>query len=215
MTEHDAGVDIANLVLSYIKVLVWPGALLLFGLAYRSDLSAVIRRVKSLSTPAGNIEFAEEARDLLDQASTKAETAVPAGTRRGVLRRLEHAAGVLQGGRLLWVDDQPEYNAALIELFRTMGMEVDTAVSTDEALMRLRRRSYDLILSDIGRDGDQQAGITMLRELDRLGVDTPVVIYTLGFDYERGYPRRAFAVTEVPDEVVHYVIDLMERAKLS
>jgi hypothetical protein len=51
--------------------------------------------------------------------------------------------------------------------------------------------------------------------LDELGIDTPVVLYTFGFDYQRGFLHRAFAVTEAPDEAVHYVIDLMERARLS
>lgn len=94
-------------------------------------------------------------------------------------------------------------------------MEVDTALSTAEALSRLRMRSYDVILSDNGRQQDPSAGISMLRDLDDLGIDTPVVLYTLGFDYQRGFPRRAFAVTEAPDEVVHYVIDLIERARVS
>ncbi|MFF4649035.1 response regulator [Streptomyces sp. NPDC001380] len=207
--------DIANLILDYIKVLVWPAAALVFLLMYRDDLSNVIRRVKSVPTPAGTIEFVEEARVLLDQAEAKARVAVSPSTRRGALRRLEHATDVLQGGKLLWVDDHPAHNRSLIKLFRAAGMEVDTAVSTGEALTLLRRHAYDLILSDIGRDDDQQAGTTMLRDLERLDIDTPVVLYTFDFDYDRGFPSRAFAATDVPDEVVHYVIDLMERAKLS
>jgi response regulator RpfG family c-di-GMP phosphodiesterase len=175
----------------------------------------LIPRIKILSTPAGSIEFAEEARALLDQAASVTNVTVPAGTRRGALRRFSNSAAVLDGGKLLWVDDHPEYNTALIELFRAAGMVVDTALSTDEALMSLRRHSYDIILSDIGRQGDREAGITMLQKLNQLGIDTPVVLYTVGFDYTRGFPRRVFAVTGVPDEAVHYVIDLMERAKLS
>lgn len=207
--------DIANLILDFVESLFWPAVVLLSLLLYRGDISDAIRRLKSLATPAGSAEFAEAARVLLDEAAAKTKTVVSAGSKRGVLRRLEYAADILKGGRLLWVDDHPEGNTSLVELFRTAGMEVDTAVSTAEALSRLRRRSYDLILSDIGRQDDQSAGIGMLRDLDELGIDMPVVLYTLGFDYQRGFPRRAFAVTEAPDEAVHYVIDLMERARLS
>ncbi|WP_432195957.1 response regulator [Streptomyces sp. bgisy027] len=207
--------DTANMILDFVESLVWPAVVLLSLLLYRRDISDAIRRLKSLATPAGNAEFAEAAGALLDEAAAMTKTVVSAGSKRGVLRRLEHAADVLKGGRLLWVDDHPEGNASLIQLFRAAGMEVDTALSTAEALSRLRMRSYDVILSDIGRQQDPSAGISMLRDLDDLGIDTPVVLYTLGFDYQRGFPRRAFAVTEAPDEVVHYVIDLIERARVS
>lgn len=203
------------MILDFVESLVWPAVVLLSLLLYRRDISDAIRRLKSLATPAGNAEFAEAAGALLDEAAATTKTVVSAGSKRGVLRRLEHAADVLKGGRLLWVDDHPEGNASLIQLFRAAGMEVDTALSTAEALSRLRMRSYDVILSDNGRQQDPSAGISMLRDLDDLGIDTPVVLYTLGFDYQRGFPRRAFAVTEAPDEVVHYVIDLIERARVS
>ncbi|MDX2595919.1 response regulator [Streptomyces sp. WI03-4A] len=213
--SNDGSVETANLILNYVKALAWPAVALFVVLRYQSHIGALIPRIKSLSTPAGSVEFAEEARALLDQAEAATNVTVPASTRRGALRRLEHAAGVLDGGKILWVDDHPENNTPLIELFRATGMEVDTALSTDEALINLRRHSYDIILSDIGRTGDPQAGITLLDELDQLGIDTPVVLYTAWYDDTTGTPRRAFAVTEVPDEVVHYVIDLMERVKLS
>ncbi|MFI5978537.1 response regulator [Streptomyces sp. NPDC051452] len=206
--------ETANLILNYIRALVWPAVVLFVVWRYQSHIGSLIPRIKSLSTPAGSVEFTE-ARVLLDQATAAANVTVRASTRRGALRRLEHAAEVLEGGKILWVDDHPEQNTALIELFRTTGMEVDTALSTDEALMDLRRHSYDIILSDIGRAGDPQAGITLLDELEQLGIDTPAVLFTAWFDDTTGSPRRAFAVTEVPDEVVHYVIDLMERARLS
>lgn len=212
--SNDVSVETANLILNYIKALVWPAVLLFVVWRHQSHIGSLIPRIKSLSTPAGSIEFTE-AGNLLDQAAAVANVTVPASTRRGALRRLEHAAEILDGGKILWVDDHPEYNTALIELFRAAGMGVDTALSTDEALMDLRRHSYDIILSDIGRKGDPQAGLTLLAELDQLGIDTPTVLYTAWFDDASGTPRRAFAVTEVPDEVVHYVIDLMERVKLS
>ncbi|WP_051812312.1 response regulator [Kitasatospora sp. MBT63] len=203
----------ANLILDYLKDLIWPALILFVLVIYRSHIGALIPRIKSLTTPAGSIEFAEEARSLLDQASAATNVVVPMHIRRAVIRRLEYAAEIIAGGKLLWVDDRPENNTALIELFRSVGMKVDTALSTSAAPTHLHRGPYDIILTDIGRAGDQQAGITMLRDLDQHGVDTPVVLYTLGFDDARAIPRRVFAVTEVPDELVHYVIDLMERVK--
>ncbi|GAA4314812.1 hypothetical protein GCM10023086_36280 [Streptomyces venetus] len=156
----------------------------------------------------------ELAGELLDRAQDESTTTVTATARRTALGRLEHAADVLRGGKLLWVDDRPESNAPLVELFRTAGMHVDVTLSTEEATPLFRRRPYDIIVSDIDRDGDRQAGIKMLRLLEQYKIDVPVLIYTGRFDPERGVDRRIFAATTVPVELVHYVIDLMERVRL-
>ncbi|WP_264372776.1 MULTISPECIES: hypothetical protein [Streptomyces] len=41
-----------------------------------------------------------------------------------------------------------------------------------------------------------------------------MLIYTGRFDPEKGVDRRIFAATTAPIALVHYVIDLMERARL-
>ncbi|MFJ4846545.1 response regulator [Streptomyces sp. NPDC088733] len=131
------------------------------------------------------------------------------------LGRLEHAADLLRDGKVLWVDDRPEGNAPLVELFRSIGMQVDLALSTDEAVPLFRRKSYDVIISNFNRGGDREAGIKMLRVLEQYDIDVPVLIYTGSFAPERGVDRRIFAGATAPVELVHYVIDLMERARLS
>ena len=115
---------------------------------------------------------------------------------------------------MLWVDDRPEGNAPLVELFRAAGMHVDIALTTEDATPLFRRRLYDVIISDLDRDGDSRAGIKMLRSLEQYKVEVPVLIYTGRFDPERGVDRRIFAATTAPADLVHYVIDLMERARL-
>ncbi|MEU5579453.1 hypothetical protein ABZ791_25475 [Streptomyces huasconensis] len=79
----------------------------------------------------------------------------------------------------------------------------------------LRHGSHDIILSDIDRDGDPRAGITMLSELEDADVDLPVVVHAQNFNPELGVNSRIFAGTNNPVEVVHYVIDLMERIRFA
>lgn len=73
---------------------------------------------------------------------------------------------------MLWVDDRPEGNTPLFELFRAAGMRIDVALSSEEATPLFRRRPYDVIISDIDR-GDEQAGIKMLRGLVARGSVCP------------------------------------------
>ncbi|MDN3266298.1 response regulator [Streptomyces sp. MA15] len=199
-------------VIGTLPAVLWVAFAATVYLTLRATLiQRMVPRLTAVRALGVEVELAAE---LLDRAQEESRTPVLPTAKRAALGRLEHAAEVLQGGKVLWVDDQPEGNHALVELFRKTGMEVDLALSTEEAVPLLRRRPYDVLISDMTRDGDQRAGIEMLRELDQYRVDTPVLIYTGHFDPERGVDRRIFAATTVPVELVHYVIDLMERARL-
>lgn len=207
--------EIAELVLNYIKVLIWPIVVLAILARYRHHIGELINRTRSLDTPAGTINFSEHAIDLLDEAARANDEPMKAETRRGVLRRLDHAAEYLAGGRILWVDDNPQNNSSLTLLFREFSMEVETALSTEEALAKLRSRSYDILITDLGRGEDPDAGNTLLQELTRLGNEIPAIVHSTSSRIKEGIDPRAFAATGSANEVVHYVIDLMERIKLS
>ncbi|GGX29644.1 response regulator [Streptomyces malachitofuscus] len=195
-----------------IPAILWVAfAVTVYFTLRKTLIQRMVPRLTAVRALGVEVELAAE---LLDRAQEESQKTATATARRTALGRLEHAADVLQGGKMLWVDDHPEGNAPLVELFRTAGMHVDVALSTEDATPLLRRRSYDILVSDLNRDGDQQAAIRMLRVLDQYGVDVPVLIYTGQFDPERGVDRRIFAATTAPVELVHYVIDLMERARL-
>lgn len=178
----------------------------------------ILPRLTMVRGPGVELTLAD---DLLDKASENVSgtacstTAVTASERRGVLGRLDHAASYLQDGRILWVDDVPENNRYLTRLFGEFGMQVDSARSTEEALHLLGHRSYDMVLTDIRRGNDPQAGIRMLQEFRDHGINLPVVIHAAQFDSRLGIDSLAFAGTNRPDEVVHYVIDLMERIRFN
>ena len=201
----------------WIKVIeTVPGVLwVLFAatvfLTLRKTIVRNFPRVTTFRAMGVEVELAGE---LLDKATDERQTPVSATDRRTALGRLGYAADLLRGGRILWVDDRPAGNTALVDLFRSVRMDVEQVHSTDEAIRLLRRKPYDVIISDVDRDGDPQAGIKMLRELDRYDINVPVLIHAAGFDPERGVDRRIFAATNVPVEVVHFVIDIMERARL-
>ncbi|WP_236245948.1 response regulator [Streptomyces sp. CC210A] len=206
---------VAEIVLKYVEALVWPSVVLIFLHRFRRGIGELIARTRSLATPAGNIEFAERAGELLDDAAVDQEERVLAPARRGVLRRLERSAESLQDGRILWVDDRPRNNLALVRLFESMGMQVDLALSTEEGLERLEVRSYHIVITDLERNGDEDAGNTLIKRMSETGIDVPVVIYSGASRLRAQADRRAFATTTGPDRLIHYVIDLMERARFA
>ncbi|MFD9504761.1 hypothetical protein [Streptomyces sp. NPDC060035] len=66
--RQDAAVEIAKLVLEYVKALAWPvfAAVLLW--VMRAQLRHAIGRLTRVETPAGSAEFAAAAADVLDDA---------------------------------------------------------------------------------------------------------------------------------------------------
>lgn len=78
---------------------------------------------------------------------------------------------------ILWVDDQPANNAYEQSVFSALGVDVDIALDTQEALDILKNRHYDLIISDMGRPSGSRAGYELLAKIRRIGIKTPFLIY--------------------------------------
>ncbi|MDQ0993907.1 hypothetical protein [Streptomyces sp. V3I7] len=65
--------QIAELVLKYVQALVWPVVTVALVWFQRDHLRAAFARMTRVETPAGAIEFAAEARDVLNQAEWSAD----------------------------------------------------------------------------------------------------------------------------------------------
>ena len=75
--------------------------------------------------------------------------------------------------------------------------------TTTEALKRLLGRPFDLILSDMDRDGCSDAGMELLRKLRLSGCPIPLIFYVGKVDPNRGVPVGAFGIKEPADVRPH------------
>jgi DNA-binding winged helix-turn-helix (wHTH) protein/CheY-like chemotaxis protein len=80
--------------------------------------------------------------------------------------------------RVLWVDDTPSNNLREREALAALGVTFALAESTEAVLQRLAASSYDLIISDMSREGDPTAGYAFLKAVRDRGHTTRFVIYT-------------------------------------
>jgi CheY-like chemotaxis protein len=120
-----------------------------------------------------------------------------------------------QARQILWVDDTPSNNTYEKQAFESLGFTVTNALSTDEALDQVRRRKFDLIISDMGRPEGRQAGYDLLAKLKDAGVNAPFIIYTSANTPEmrqEALRRGAFATTNQPDELIHLAADALAKA---
>lgn len=116
-----------------------------------------------------------------EQADGLGSTALDAAGR--VLRaadaasQIGHEPGDKWRRRILWVDDRPGNNTYERQVFESLGLTFDLALSTEEALEQLSSSRYGAIISDMGRREGPREGYRLLdavRASDRI---TPFFIY--------------------------------------
>lgn len=79
--------------------------------------------------------------------------------------------------RILWVDDLPGNNVFERDVFESLGLTFDLALSTDEALKRLAHSRYGAIISDMGRREGPREGYRLLEAVRAFDNVTPFFIY--------------------------------------
>ncbi|MFF9477696.1 P-loop NTPase fold protein [Streptomyces sp. NPDC014733] len=91
---------------------------------------------------------------------------------------------------VLWVDDAPEGLTSMVAELRRRGADIQVVTTDDEVLARVAARPVDLLLSDVTRDGDPDAGFALARRLRDEGLyDGPIGFFAGRVTEER--ERRA------------------------
>ena len=130
------------------------------------------------------------------------------------LRRALLVAAALRNARILWIDDTPKNNEWERLTLRQLGAHVTAVTSTETAVECLHAEAFDLILSDVSRQGISREGIDALPRLTVAAAGTAVVFYVGRVDHAAGVPPGAFGITNRPDELLHLVMDALERRRL-
>jgi Effector-associated domain 11 len=114
--------------------------------------------------------------------------------------------------RAIWLDDDfnvPELSE--MRLIQALNVQLDRVY--DEYLVEnmLLTSHYDLIISDMKRGENTKAGIDFLQKLVAKNQRLPMIFYVISFNEQRGTPPFAFGITNNPSELVHLVMDVIER----
>jgi CheY-like chemotaxis protein len=79
--------------------------------------------------------------------------------------------------RILWVDDRPENNVHERQAFEAQGLQFKLALSTDEAIEKLKQEKFAAVISDMGRKEGPQEGYVLLEKMRSSNNATPFIIY--------------------------------------
>jgi DNA-binding NtrC family response regulator len=99
-------------------------------------------------------------------------------------------------------------------MLRSLGMSVRAVRTSAQAIAALEASEYDAIISDMERNGNATAGTELVAELWKRHLYRWTVIYTGALDLMRGTPPLVFGITNRPDHLLHYLIDIAERGRV-
>jgi DNA-binding response OmpR family regulator len=78
--------------------------------------------------------------------------------------------------RVLLVDDEEEFVAALSERLTLRGIEVDSTLNGEEALARLVEKDFEVVILDVMMPG--LGGLQVLRQIKSTHPNTQVILLT-------------------------------------
>lgn len=110
---------------------------------------------------------------------------------------------------ILLVDDEKEIRELLTEALQMRGYAVTSVGSGSEALCRLEKNPFDLVITDLGMEG--ASGMEVARKAKALRSDTPVLLITGWAESEKELGEntadidhlvaKPFSLTELGDAV--------------
>lgn len=119
---------------------------------------------------------------------------------------------------ILWVDDNPTNNSALIEMFEENGIFITTTTNNEETIRFLKSQNVNnrvnLIITDIERFGDKESGIELLKILKSNHYHIPTIVFTSPFTDDKilaaAKQLGAKLTTSSPKDLIQFVNDLHE-----
>ena len=144
--------------------------------------------------------------NLSDAAST-------ALGRSQIARRAARIQPLVLGAHVLLVNDSPSGMNYVIDILQEVGLEIRVVRSTAEALKALSTGRFDVVISDMARDGIEDEGLRLLRKMRSNEMVTPVIFSVGRLDPERGTPPFAFGITSSAEDIFNLVFDALERQR--
>jgi len=177
-------IKVVEAITPLVESVIGPVFLLIVFFVTRKKLGAFIENISELKFKAGGLEASAispreqiKAAALLGAAATKESGDVDTGEIADAVSKLATKPKKNQSPRILWVDDIPSNNDYERQALERMGIDFGIATSTKDAIQKLERSNYDLVISDMGRPPDSRAGYTLLDQLRKQGNEIPFVIY--------------------------------------
>jgi CheY-like chemotaxis protein len=195
-----------------IKVLVWPIALLLILVLFKST---IVPKEIELNEKGIKISFyLLQAAERGGPSNKAPETPPDVKEIQDVARK---ASGLsLNAAKILWVDDNPQNNEYERSALSALGIQFVLAKSTSEALPLLMSQQFRVVITDFKRADDERAGYTLLSQVRKLQNPPPLIIYSSSASPEFETEARklgAYAETNQPQRLFSLALEAIAAQK--
>lgn len=213
-------------IATLVQALVWPAIFVLLAVYFGDAVREFLVDLGEITLTAGGLDVTASR-----QQGIKAAALIGAATERKPSEQTQdvpetesaqniaveliqaltgRARQQLTESTILWVDDEPSNNIIEREALSLLGIRVTTSRATETAREKLQADAYDLVITDMGRGEDTEAGFTLLAEIRDIGEVVPVIIYTgRDVDRETAGRRGAFGVAADPPELFMLILRVL------
>ena len=203
---------VKEIIIELIKItpsILWVVFLMIILLVFQKQIKNLIPNLSEVKAFGIEAKFIKE--ELAEAARRNPEVKETAFDQ--VTRRAQRISSIIKGARLLLVNDIPEQMINVQRILQSLGVIIDISCTTQSALNMLARTNYDVIVSDMSRDGIPDEGLRFLHESLERRVYRPTIFTVGNFDPSRGVPAYAFGITNRVDELLNLIFDVFERTK--
>jgi len=213
-----------ELLVSFLQIIIWPLTVLLILFYLRIPLKKFLDDLIEVNLKAGPFETTAKRKQIIEAAASLGaatahwDDATPdnhdANKTKDIAKSVDQlmtpkTSRQIEGASILWVDDRPMNTSYERQALEALGAQFTISKSTEDAIEKLDRKRYDLIISDMGRPPDQQAGYTLLEQVKARNFTTPLIIYASSKRPEHiaeARRRGAFGTTNEPQELFEFVV---------
>jgi len=202
-------------IIKIIPDLLWVLlALVIFIYSYRLIKKTLLPNVTNISAFGIKINMLKESIDSIYDIAKKDkmwDVSISELDKNIVLKRTNRNLNLFKNLSILWFDDRPDTLKNEIKMFRQLGGKIEITTTFEKTISMLKTNNFDLMISDIDRKNGEEDGVSTLKKLYKNKTYLPTIFYIGDVNEELGIPPHAFGLTNRPDELLHLVIDILER----
>ena len=216
--------DQAAFLIELTKILIWPLVIAFVLLTFKKPISEFLSNLQTskIKVDKGGVSLELDATKAEVVSMLGAASTSQAGDdtknvdwneiAKTVNRLAEVNVKKLSEIKALWVDDFPRNNVYERRSLEALGIKFTLSTSTEDALKQLKKDKFDIVISDMGRGDNKQAGFDLLEEIKKFS-NIPFIIYSWGVTEEKIKQARekgAYGETGSPRELFQLVIDAIQ-----
>jgi Effector-associated domain 11 len=167
--------------------------------SFIADISESVERIDKTTIP------------ILEDTTIRKKLFVSDSQKATILQRLSNVKERNMSLKALWIDDNLPCTLSEQRLINALNVQIDSAHNSEMAESMIKNTTYHFIVSDMLRNDNPTEGVDFITKLVKQDIYIPAILYITKYNTEKGVPPHVFGVTNKPSELLHLVMDIIER----